>query len=212
MSQPTTVGKRRNSKDGLHRILLAARYEFCRSGLAGARLDAIAQEAAVSKQLIHHYFRTKTELYVAMVDDVTADAIEQLSQPVYEAHPPDEAIRLFLYTVFDLFIRWPFMAGLFNDQGLYGGEHIPEHCDFIARAPALKQRLQQIFQQGQRTGIFKRDLDTDAVFGAGIMLTLGGFTSGKIVSSFLAVDFSRPEKLEFWRTFSADFVLAALRP
>ena len=51
--------KRRKSKrEGFKHILDAATNEFCRAGLAGAKLDVIALEAGVSKQLIHHYFRT----------------------------------------------------------------------------------------------------------------------------------------------------------
>ena len=196
----------------MQRILLAARSEFCRAGLAGAKLDVIALEAGVSKQLIHHYFRTKAELYVAVMDDISGNAIEDLSMLDYENHAPAEAIRLFLQGVFDLFVRYPFLSGMFNDQSLYGGEHIPECRELIARSPAVMARLTKILEDGQRTGIFKTDAEPHAVFGAAIMVSIGCFTSAKILSGFLAVDFSTPEKLEYWREFSVKFVLNALRP
>ncbi len=212
MSEPRVIKRRRSEKEGMQRILLAARNEFCRAGLAGAKLDLIALEAGVSKQLIHHYFRTKAELYVAVMDDISGSAIEDLSKLDYEHYEPTEAIRLFLQGVFDLFVRWPFLSGLFNDQSLYGGEHIPECRELVSRSPALMKRLTKVLQDGQRSGLFKADVEPDALFGAAIMVAIGCFTSGKILSAFLSVDFSTNEKLEYWRDFSVKFVLDSLRP
>lgn len=208
---PTDQRTRRKSKrEGLKHILAAATNEFCRAGLAGAKLDVIALEAGVSKQLIHHYFRTKAELYVAVMEDVSAQAIQQLSAPDYESMAPEDAIRAFLDGVFDLFVRWPFLSGLFNDQSLYGGEHIPECRELKRRSPQLITRLSTIFRNGQGVGIFRQDLEPDAVFAAAIMAMIGNFTGGKIISGFVPVDFSAPERLDFWRKFAADFALSAI--
>ena len=49
------------------RILDAALGCFARTGLAGTRLDAIAREAGLSKPNLLYYFRSKTELYVAVL-------------------------------------------------------------------------------------------------------------------------------------------------
>jgi TetR/AcrR family transcriptional regulator len=212
MNPAPIIKRRRSEKDGLQRILFAARGEFCRAGLAGAKLEVIAMEAGVSKQLIHHYFRTKAELYVAVMDDISASAIDELASLDYENYPPAEAIRLFVQGIFDLFVRWPFISGLLNDQSLYGGEHIPECRELVSRSPAVMARLSKILQDGQRSGALKAGLEADAVLGAAIMMAIGCFTSGKILSAFLAVDFSTPEKLEYWRKFSVNFVLDALRP
>jgi AcrR family transcriptional regulator len=62
----------------------------------------------ISKQLIHHYFRTKEELYIAVMDNVSACAIEELSSLDYENHKPAQAIQLFLQGAFDMFVRWPY--------------------------------------------------------------------------------------------------------
>lgn len=212
MNQPPLIKRRRSEKEGMQRILLAARDEFCRAGLAGAKLDVIAMEGGISKQLIHHYFRTKEELYVAVMDDVSASAIEGLSILDYENYQPQQALQLFLQGLFDMFVRWPFMVGLFNDQSLYGGEHIPECKDLMARSPALTKRLLKILTLGQLSGVFKTDIEPDAVLSAAMMITIGYFTHGKNFGSVVALDFSAPENINFWREFSVKFVLDALRP
>jgi len=203
--------RRRSKREGFRHILEAATNEFCCAGLAGAKLDVIALEAGVSKQLIHHYFRTKAELYAAVMEETSAQAIQQLSLPDYEALAPEEAVRVFLGGVFDLFVRWPFLAGLFNDQSLYGGEHIPECRELKRRSPQLMARLSAIFRSGQQAGLFRAELEPDATFAAAIMVMIGNFTGGKIIAGFVPVDFSASDRLDFWRMFAADFALSAIR-
>lgn len=50
------------------RVLHAAKAEFARLGFAGARVAAIAARAHANKQLIYHYFGSKENLYVAVLD------------------------------------------------------------------------------------------------------------------------------------------------
>jgi TetR/AcrR family transcriptional regulator len=45
------------------RILDAARREFAAKGIAGARVDAIAQRAGANKRMLYYYFRSKEELF-----------------------------------------------------------------------------------------------------------------------------------------------------
>jgi AcrR family transcriptional regulator len=45
------------------RILSAALEEFALHGFAGARVDAIAQRAAINKRMLYHYFGNKEHLF-----------------------------------------------------------------------------------------------------------------------------------------------------
>lgn len=49
------------------RILAAARTEFARHGLAGARVDRIAAEARASKERLYAYFGDKRSLFTAVL-------------------------------------------------------------------------------------------------------------------------------------------------
>jgi AcrR family transcriptional regulator len=57
-------------------ILAAARRVFSASGLAGASMAGIADEAGVARGLVNHYFGTKRELYLAVVADLAAELPE----------------------------------------------------------------------------------------------------------------------------------------
>ena len=52
-------GSRRQPEASRNAILQAALAEFAQEGLAGARVDAIAEAAGVNKALLYYYFRDK---------------------------------------------------------------------------------------------------------------------------------------------------------
>jgi AcrR family transcriptional regulator len=73
-AKPKAATKGGNGKNGAaaneaeptnrrERILEAATEEFAEKGLAGARVDEIAQKSACNKQLIYYYFKSKQGLY-----------------------------------------------------------------------------------------------------------------------------------------------------
>jgi AcrR family transcriptional regulator len=86
------------------RLLAAARREFAAFGIAGARVDRIAAEAASNKAQIYHYFGSKEQLFdavAAMVNEVVRELpldVEDLPGYAarlaerYEQHP--DVLRL----------------------------------------------------------------------------------------------------------------------
>ncbi|MGG1644390.1 TetR/AcrR family transcriptional regulator [Paenibacillus sp. NRS-1782] len=58
-------------------------------GVEGARIESIAENAGVKKQLIYHYFKGKTELLEAVLANFATSEPEWVSQipdnPVYIA-------------------------------------------------------------------------------------------------------------------------------
>jgi TetR/AcrR family transcriptional regulator len=58
-------------------ILHAAIREFSVHGLAGARTDAIAESAKVNKALLYYYFKSKSGLYAAALEEVSAAVVER---------------------------------------------------------------------------------------------------------------------------------------
>lgn len=62
-------------------ILDAARTVFARNGFTGAIMDAIASEAGIAKGTVYLYFRSKTEIYKAVLDhDMKALQINSLAR------------------------------------------------------------------------------------------------------------------------------------
>ncbi len=58
-------------------ILRAAIREFSAHGLAGARTDTIAESAKVNKALLYYYFKSKSGLYAAAIEEVSGTVVER---------------------------------------------------------------------------------------------------------------------------------------
>jgi TetR/AcrR family transcriptional regulator len=63
----TENGATRNPERTRERILSAALKEFAAHGFAGARVDAIARQAAINKRMLYHYFGDKEDLFKAVL-------------------------------------------------------------------------------------------------------------------------------------------------
>jgi AcrR family transcriptional regulator len=61
------VGRRPGNQDTRGQIITAARQAFATKGFAGASMRGIAAEAGVDAALIHHYFDSKEQLFLATV-------------------------------------------------------------------------------------------------------------------------------------------------
>jgi AcrR family transcriptional regulator len=79
---------RRDSAATRRRLLQAATREFVERGIAGARVDRIAENAKANKRLIYDYFGDKDGLFDAVLDNLTdegigAVAIDATDLPAY---------------------------------------------------------------------------------------------------------------------------------
>jgi AcrR family transcriptional regulator len=89
------------------RLITAARAEFAANGIAGGRVDRIAEMSGVNKQRIYAYFGSKERLFDAVVSqalDEMADAVpvtgplDDYVGRVFEFHQNNpELLRLFLW-------------------------------------------------------------------------------------------------------------------
>jgi AcrR family transcriptional regulator len=68
-TQPVSrAGRRPGRQDTRGQILAAARHSFAERGFGGSSMRAIAADAGVDAALIHHYFDSKQQLFLATVE------------------------------------------------------------------------------------------------------------------------------------------------
>jgi len=91
MSAPARRGRRPGSPDTRAAILVEARALFSAQGYAGTSVRAVAAAASVDAALVHHYFGTKDELFLAALE-MPVDP-RQLVAPVVEGGPEGAAER-----------------------------------------------------------------------------------------------------------------------
>lgn len=76
-------------------ILSAARKVFMIKGLAGARMQDIANEAGINKALLHYYFRSKDKLFEHVFLELTKNFIPQIISILESDLPLFEKIEHF---------------------------------------------------------------------------------------------------------------------
>jgi AcrR family transcriptional regulator len=83
----------RNVEHTKQRLMGAATAEFADRGLAGARIDRIADQAGVNKALIYAYFGNKEALFGAVIGAAIQQVIADV--PIDAADLPGYAARRF---------------------------------------------------------------------------------------------------------------------
>jgi AcrR family transcriptional regulator len=87
----------RPKSDIQHRIVVAARERFVTEGVDGASLRTIAADAGTNVGMIYYYFKTKDDLFLAVVEDVYGALIHDLEAAMSEGHAaPDKLRRAFV--------------------------------------------------------------------------------------------------------------------
>ena len=74
------------------KILRAAEKEFAQKGYAGARVDKIAKAAKLDKATLYYYFRTKQDIYNAVLMDVTQTFTDLSSRGFEQDIDPGEEL------------------------------------------------------------------------------------------------------------------------
>ena len=85
--------ERRLDSDKARRIVQAMRTSVGRRGVAGSTFDHVAQEAGVSRGLLHYYFGTKERLLVEVVRHDTDVRMRRLEESLAAADSVDAIVE-----------------------------------------------------------------------------------------------------------------------
>jgi AcrR family transcriptional regulator len=117
-----TRGRRSGGPDTRGEILQAARSSFAHKGFGGTTIRGVATDAGVDPALVHHYFGTKDDLFLAALE-IGIDPREIVPQVLAEGFDGagDRLVRVFLSVWEDPAKRLPLIAlvrnGLSSDSG-----------------------------------------------------------------------------------------------
>lgn len=100
-----------NNKDQSteQKILAAAKAVFIEQGLAGARMQDIADKAGINKALLHYYFRSKDKLFEMIFQEAAMKFLPKVSI-LFEADMPlFDKIRVFVDNYITMMMDNPFI-------------------------------------------------------------------------------------------------------
>jgi len=207
-----TKRQRRNPAATRKKLLTAARREFADSGLAGARVDEIADRAGVNKQLVYHYFGDKDALYLAVLEWVYEEIRSHERELNLEGLPPERAIRKLIESSFDHLAAHPDFIVLLNDENRGGARHVRGSRRLEAMHSPLVSMVSKILKEGVRTGAFRRGINPLHLYISIACLSYFFFSNTPTLSAIFGKDLASPAAKRARRKHVVDLVLQALRP
>jgi TetR/AcrR family transcriptional regulator len=207
-----TTPRRRDPSATRKKLLTAARREFARSGLAGARVDEIAARAGVNKQLVYHYFGDKDALYLAVLEWVYEEIRAKERQLNLEGLPPEQAIRKLIEGSFDHLADHPDFIVLLNDENRGGARHVRGSKKLEALHSPLVSMVSKILAEGVRSGVFRKGINPVHLYISIAGLSYFFFSNTPTLSAIFGKDLGSPAAKRARRKHVVDLVLQALRP
>jgi TetR/AcrR family fatty acid metabolism transcriptional regulator len=150
----TTVDKR-------NAILRAATRVFARNGYFNSKVADIARAADVADGTVYLYFKSKEEILHSIFDQNMSEAIAAARQLIQNVNDPREKLRRIALLHLQRLGADRDLAVVFQVE-LRGSTKFMEEFSAAGFAEYLRV-LRQIFEEGQRAGVFRKDLNAKVV-------------------------------------------------
>ena len=140
-------------------ILDVATREFADKGLAGARIDVIAEAMRTSKRMIYYYFGSKEGLYVRVLEEAYRRMREIESDLHLDDLPPVDALRKLVGFTVDYQLAHPDFIRLVMNENMHRGSYLAR-SEVIQNlnVPAI-EGLRRVLERGLADGVFRTGID-----------------------------------------------------
>lgn len=140
-------------------ILAAARIEFAKAGLSGARVYKIAEQSGANKRMIYHYFGGKEQLFAAVVEDAYTNIRSQERGLGLDDVPPVEAMKRLVEFTWRYYLENPEFITLVNSENLHQARHITGNKQLRKLQKAYVDTVEGILKRGEAEGVFRPGID-----------------------------------------------------
>ena len=141
------------------RILSAAQKEFAKNGLAGARVDIIAERAKANKRMIYHYFESKENLFQRVLEDAYLD-IRTAEQKLELDHlEPAEALEALVTFTWNYYLKNPEFLTLVNSENLHKARHLKRSTVLKDVSRKFVGMVGDLLKRGEKQGVFRKGID-----------------------------------------------------
>ncbi len=142
--------RHRNSAGSRASILEAAGRIFAGQGLSGARTDAIATEAGVNKALLYYYFKSKEDIYRAVLEEQLTGFHLKALQILSQKGPVAPILLEYVRNHFDFIAAHPYYPRLFQRMMLAGNRRAERLV--AQRIIPVARKMDALLRRGIRNG------------------------------------------------------------
>ncbi len=133
-------------------IIEVATHEFSEKGLAGARIDVIAEAMRTSKRMIYYYFGSKEGLYIRVLEEAYRRIREIESSLHLDDLGPEDALRRLVGFTVDYQLANPDFIRLVMTENIHRGEFLAQSkAIHKLNVPAI-EGLRRVYERGAEGG------------------------------------------------------------
>ena len=192
-------------------ILAVAQREFAEKGLAGARIDVIAEAMRTSKRMIYYYFGSKEGLYLAVLERGYSAIREAESQLQLDDLTPEDALRKLVGATVDYHLTNPDYARLVMNENIHRGQYLAQSAVIQQlNVPAISA-VARICERGAAQGLFRAGIDAVDLHMSISALALFNVTNRHTFSLIFKRDLATPAAIGARRDSIVDMVLRFVR-
>lgn len=193
--------KPRNPYDTKRRILAAAKVEFAKKGLGGARVDDIAARAKANKRMMYHYFGNKEELFRQVVEDAYGEFRDREAALELDSLEPVAAVKTLIAFIWKYFLDNPEFITLVNSENLHKARHIKKSQRMQEMNRSFVRRMQRLLERGVKAQVFRKGLDpvqvNISIAAVGYYYLTNRFTGSIVFERDLMAEDALAARLEF---------------
>lgn len=193
------------------RIIEAAKKVFFSKGLAGARMQDIADEAGINKAMLHYYFRSKDKLFEIIVKDAVGKMVPRLNEIFNADASVFEKIELIVDKYISTVMEFPFIPAFVIHELNQNPERIMKTIFSLNEIPMPHPFLAQISEEVKKGTI--RPVSPPQLIINVISMCIFPFLGAPLVKGILRLsDTEFKEFLLQRKKEVADFVIRSIQP
>ncbi len=190
-------------------ILIAAKEIFQQKGMAGARMQEIADKAKINKALLHYYYRSKQLLFEAVFKSAFSILAPQLNKVLNDDSDLFEKIRKFTENYVSFVIKHPYLPN-FVIQELNKNPEFVQKLRSEKNFPSIEKFKLQV-SDAINQGIIK-PIEAEQLFINIISLNIFPFIGEPLLMALVNVDKESYNKiLENRKTEVAEFIINSIK-
>jgi AcrR family transcriptional regulator len=172
--------ERRLDSDKARRIVQAMRASVGRRGAAASTFDHVAQEAGVSRGLLHYYFGTKERLLVEVVRHDSDVRMDRLERELAAADSADAIVQSLVTQLKDYVDEEPATHALIYELFSVSRRNDEVREELAQLYRRVRGRVAEVLRAKEAEGVVRLRGDADSV--ASLLFALGDGLELQLVS------------------------------
>jgi AcrR family transcriptional regulator len=186
---------RRTPRESRERLLRAATKEFVAHGFAGARISRIVKRAGSNPRMVYHYFGSKSQLYLAVLEEALGGLRQREMQIDVEHLDPQEGLLQLFDFMSDHFERTQYLVRLLSAENLLKAKYMRMSSRIPEMSSPVLTMIEQLIKRGAKTGKLAEGLDGLRLYI--LMVALSQFHLSNVHT--LSIIFGRDLSVGAWR-------------